>query len=1069
MYQPIHPRRTERAHCALPGGKPLLQALEMFVSDHQGVAATALGGSRLAGEAGGVHLRLRPDGRLLELPQGKITIGSSPRCNVRLQQPGIQPVHCLIIHGPESLTVRSWAGNTRLNGATFQESALNLGDCLSVGPVELEVDDTKAGKRAEPPVAKATQVTRTESMEEFVAAKAEPTTGEVAQLRQELDTQQRDRETLDEVNERNRQLTDQVGELTARIEQLTRDQAELAGERKELADDHASLQERHREVLEETSRLQGQWRENLAQVEALREERDELRRLHDYQLSEMRALATERTAISDERAALCQERNELRRQNEALQERVAQLNEEIAALAAGKAAAAEQCDVVSQQRAELEARIALLSEENAQLAAVRSALADVEARLLNENKRLAELECEVQAAVAGRESASEELYRALLQVAELQEREDQHKTAATGFEALTSERERLVQQVQELREQVRHEGDERAAVESARQALADEAAALIEEQRRLAAENSELLNELGEARRQLNIGEQRQAEMAALKAELERERLAKQEAEATATAAAADREARLREQAQQFAERIYALEERLSEAEEKCRRLEQAKQRAEAAVAAANADGERKFEMQAQQLAESIEALERRLAAADEKQRLLEQAKLQAEDAVARAIADGERALATQAEEFRAAIRTLEERLAAAEKQENLPEDERRDWQLRLTKAEERADEQSGRIRELEAELAETKAIAAESALRHLAVKASEAPGPIEPAIRPATPALTKEESPASNNNAAEAESISLSQPATSSASVARPEHTEKEATLLLRSEDSDAASASQSAPASKPQGTSFIERYAHMFAEEGTTTDEAPTLRQQSGGFESPAPKLPSVNVVRSESTRSSAPKSEDEESIEQYMAKLLQRMRGDSASSPAANAQPSAAPLNAPEASILTSALASPTSIMEPSGPTAGSDSAEGEVDIDQAISRLAAKAKAAMPAEATDLVALRALANETARLAISRHELRKLRRNAVTKVIVSTLAGVTSLWLMLDSPSWHDIQFITACVSLLVAAIWAGETYRTLVEAFRTAAYDGGTQDDGDDAPVKAEPQALPIDVE
>ena len=64
--------------------------------------------------------------------------------------------------------------------------------------------------------------------------------------------------------------------------------------------------------------------------------------------------------------------------------------------------------------------------------------------------------------------------------------------------------------------------------------------------------------------------------------------------------------------------------------------------------------------------------------------------------------------------------------------------------------------------------------------------------------------------------------------------------------------------------------------------------------------------------------------------------------------------------------------------------------------------------AKRKVSSPAPQTDLGALRALANETARRAISRHELRKHRRNAVTKVIVATLAGVTSLWLMLDSPA-------------------------------------------------------------
>ena len=106
---------------------------------------------------------------------------------------------------------------------------------------------------------------------------------------------------------------------------------------------------------------------------------------------------------------------------------------------------------------------------------------------------------------------------------------------------------------------------------------------------------------------------------------------------------------------------------------------------------------------------------------------------------------------------------------------------------------------------------------------------------------------------------------------------------------------------------------------------------------------------------------------------------------------------------------------------------------------------------------PAPATNLGALRALANESARMAISRHELRKLRRNAVTKTIVATLAGVTSLWLMLDSPEWLHVQFLTACGTLLVAAYWAAEAFRTLLNLMRVAADEG------------PEETALPIDVE
>jgi hypothetical protein len=149
------------------------------------------------------------------------------------------------------------------------------------------------------------------------------------------------------------------------------------------------------------------------------------------------------------------------------------------------------------------------------------------------------------------------------------------------------------------------------------------------------------------------------------------------------------------------------------------------------------------------------------------------------------------------------------------------------------------------------------------------------------------------------------------------------------------------------------------------------------------------------------------------------------------------------SQAPLNAPPSS--TEGIAPVDYQVDDSVPT---------IEGDSAVEREVKRKSVALEAR-TDLGALRALANETARAAISFSELRKHRRNAVTKVIVSTLAGVTSLWLMLDSPDCKDIQFITACVSLVVAAIWAGETYRTMLNSFRAATYDG--------------PQAVAEDVE
>ena len=118
----------------------------MLLLDRQSDATAQPRGeaNRTSVPTGLIQLRLRTDGQVFDLPPGKATIGSSPRCNVRIERPGIQPLHCLIVDGPEGLRVRSWVANTALNGVPFEESPLAVGDCLSLGPIELDVIDTLA-------------------------------------------------------------------------------------------------------------------------------------------------------------------------------------------------------------------------------------------------------------------------------------------------------------------------------------------------------------------------------------------------------------------------------------------------------------------------------------------------------------------------------------------------------------------------------------------------------------------------------------------------------------------------------------------------------------------------------------------------------------------------------------------------------------------------------------------------------------------------------------------------------------------------------------------------------------
>jgi hypothetical protein len=239
----------------------------------------------------------------------------------------------------------------------------------------------------------------------------------------------------------------------------------------------------------------------------------------------------------------------------------------------------------------------------------------------------------------------------------------------------------------------------------------------------------------------------------------------------------------------------------------------------------------------------------------------------------------------------------------------------------------------------------------------------------------------------------------------------------------------------------------SFIEQYGHMFADDEaeaeTATDVTPnTIAERSSDSDSIVRKPQNLGHTPTDGDVP-ATASDEEESIEQYMSKLLQRVRGDQA--PAGHPLPLVAtsPLGFQTSTQPTTA--STATAAKPSAAAADLPGAGGKGDR-LTTSLGTVRRKAPMVEQPADLATLRALANETARRAISTHGLRIHRRNATTKVIVSMLAGMTSLWLMLDAGDWRDLQFITACVALIAAAYWAGQTFCELIETFRAATYDG-----------------------
>ena len=80
----------------------------------------------------------------------------------------------------------------------------------------------------------------------------------------------------------------------------------------------------------------------------------------------------------------------------------------------------------------------------------------------------------------------------------------------------------------------------------------------------------------------------------------------------------------------------------------------------------------------------------------------------------------------------------------------------------------------------------------------------------------------------------------------------------------------------------------SFIERYSHLLEEDGAAGEVKPERANPL------AQALPIAPAIARPEEAILAPKSEEEDSIEQYMAKLLQRVRGDSDGGKAAREQP-------------------------------------------------------------------------------------------------------------------------------------------------------------------------------
>ncbi len=738
-----------------------------------------------------------------------------------------------------------------------------------------------------------------------------------------------------------------------------------------------------------------------------------------------------------------------------------ELDEQTAAAANDRSAVVEERDALGQQIEQLQERVARLTNENAELVACKSTLSDEQTRLQNEIERLAKLEREMQVVVASRETASEELHGALLHIAELKEQDDRHRALVDVYETLSGERDQLLQEVNQLRDQLKTQADERGSIEAAWTALSGEAAAASESQTRLTEENSKLLAELDEVKRHLEKVRQDHAAWADSKETWEHELAAKAETEAAALATIADVEKKLDEQGREFAESKDNLEQQLAAARD-----------AQTSVHQARDDWQRQCGEAQRRCAEQsgrIIELERQLADKG----------MTAQPVEADTVPMGGTWHETSSESGRPAAEDAGNDLRFVEfsgqsnsgRTDNGPAEY--EWPYLGTELNsdalagastsavgQNSSTLSTAADELHAESTENHmgSVAADSSERPAAVDnhsihalqnttawdgspdecdrgivaisepsrlgAGECGDEQTPNSRRQGPAAWPTNPELRLPNGRDDEATSLTGSLSLNQTVLSPEPVLSGREAMEPSASSDSEAPDTTKTAKKLERTSFIERYSHLF------NDDEPAHGEQA------VPIISRGQVAEPDNPRESGPlrsgtsespvRNDDDESIEQYMAKLLQRVRGDAAKRNATVAQllESSEPTSK---TVSEAAVPESNATKEPASKNSANDggvvaSETHPLQNDEPLQR-----KVATQMPTSDLGALRALANETARRAIGRHDVRKYRRDAVKKLMIATLTGMASGWLMFTSHDWQSLQFVTGGVFLLVAAFW------------------------------------------
>jgi len=292
--------------------------------------------SVLYAPAGELVFRVRGpsrQGQLVRVRSPKCTIGSGPQCTLRLRAPGVRAVHCLILRGRATTLVRRWAPDTRLNGRAFQDQALEPGDLLSIGPVELEVVSLGPPMGEEAPAhARSTHPSEGQALAPVVRQQAELARQQAELHRRESQCRAKEQLIADQAE----RIESERAALAAEAKRLQVKAAQLDAGRRELEDERAAWERRHAETQVQSAQQADADEQREAEFEHVRAElqqaRDELQR--------------RRREWQSEQDARTHQLDQLARQLDSHQEQLDQREEQLA----------QRVQAVEQQSRELDAR-----------------------------------------------------------------------------------------------------------------------------------------------------------------------------------------------------------------------------------------------------------------------------------------------------------------------------------------------------------------------------------------------------------------------------------------------------------------------------------------------------------------------------------------------------------------------------------------------------------------------------------------------------------------------------------------------------------------------------------------